>query len=117
MVRTTKQRTVFQSTKSVLSSTADIVVATAGTTAEVVNLGRDIISNNLSAMRVATIRDNHIENSTEVDESLDICDSELDTLELALTNKDLTTRQKARLQLRVKMWEETVKVIESTTKF
>ena len=117
MIRTTKQRTVFQSTKQVFSSATDIVVATAGTTAEVVNLGRDIISNNLSAMRVATVRDNHIENSTEVDESLDVCDSELDALELALTNKNLTTRQKARLNLRIKMWEETVKIIETTTKF
>lgn len=117
MTRTTKQRTVFQSTKQVFSSATDIVVATAGTTAEVVNLGRDIISNNLSAMRVATIRDNHIENSTEIDESLDVCDAELDNLETLLANKELTARQKARLQLRIKMWEETVKVIEATTKF
>ena len=117
MTRTTKQRTVFQSTKQVFSSATDIVVATAGTTAEVVNLGRDIISNNLSAMRVATVRDNVIENSTEVDESLNIVDSELDALEALLANKDLTSRQKARLQLRIKMWEETASTIEATTKF
>jgi hypothetical protein len=116
-MRTTKQRTVFQSTKQVLSSATDIIVATTSTASAVVELGRDIISNNLSAMRVATLRDNHIENSVEVDESLNVCDSELDALEVLLTNKDLTPRQKARIQLRIRMWEETVAVISTTTKF
>ena len=116
-MRTTKQRTVFQSTKQVFSSATDIVVATAGTTAEIVNLGRDIISNNLSAMRVATIRDNHIENSGEISEALTVCDAELDALEASLTNKALTARQKARINLRIRMWEETAAIIETTVKF
>lgn len=116
-MRTTKQRTVFQSTKQVFSSATDIIVATAGTTAEVVNLGRDIISHNLSAMRVATIRDNHIENSSEIDEGLQVCDNELDQLEALLADKGLTARQKARIQLRISMWEDTISVISATVKF
>lgn len=112
-----KTKTVFQSAKQVISSSADIIVATAETTASVVILGRDIVSNNLSAMRVSTIRDNHIENSGEISEALTVCDTQLDQLELALANKALTARQKARIQLRISMWEDTVSVISATTKF
>ena len=117
MTRTTKQRTVFQSTKQVFSSATDIVVATAGTTAEIVNLGRDIISNNLSAMRVATIRDNHIENSAEVDEAFVVVDNELNQLEVQLADKSLTPRQKKRIQMRIDMWERTADIVASTSKF
>ena len=117
MVRTQKQRTVFQSTKQVLSSVTDILVAGSSTTSEVVELGRSIISNNMSAMRVATIRDNHVENAQEVSESLSIVDSELDALELALADKSLTARQKKRIQLRIEMWESVASTVEATTKF
>ena len=117
MLKTTKQRTVFQSTKSVLSSTADIVVASASTASEVVEKSRNIISNNMSAMYMATVRDNHVENSQEVSESLNIVDAELDALELALSDKSLTARQKKRIQMRIEMWEKTASVVEATRDF
>jgi len=57
-----KQRTIFQSTKSVLSSTADIVVSTAEVTAGTVAIAGQIVKSNLETMRVATVRDNAVEN-------------------------------------------------------
>lgn len=117
MTRTTKQRTVFQSTKQVFSSATDIVVVSAETTAEVVGLGSKIFSNNLKAVLATAIRDNSTENSEEVDESLDVCDARLDNLDALLADKGLTARQKARLQMRIQMWEETAKVVEATSKF
>jgi ribose 5-phosphate isomerase RpiB len=115
--RTNKTRTVFQSTKAVLSATADIAVTTATTTADVVGIGGSIIANNMQAMRVATVRDNTIENAQEVEESLNVCDEALDALEAKLAEKGLTPRQKARLQLRIQMWEATAVTVEATTKF
>ena len=57
-----KQRTIFQSTKSVLSSTADIIVSTAEATAGTVAIAGAIVKSNLETMRIATIRDNAVEN-------------------------------------------------------
>ena len=57
-----KPRTIFQSTKQVISSTADIAVATFETTSDMVRISGSIVSHNLHAMKVATIRDNSVEN-------------------------------------------------------
>lgn len=109
-----KTRTVFQSTKVALNSATDIVVASAETLADTVNLGRDIISLNLRLMKAETIRDNHIENAQDVEENLNIVDDQLDRLEALLEDKTLTARQKKRIQLRIAMWEDVSAVVEST---
>jgi len=111
-----KTRTIFQSTKSVLSASADIIVTTATTTASAVEIGGSIIAHNMAAMRVAAVRDNVVENSQEVEESLEICDQRLDQLEAQLLDKALTPRQKKRLQLRIQMWEATTLTVEGTAK-
>lgn len=108
-----KTKTIFESTKSVLSSAADIVVTASVTTSDLVKVGGATIASNLKLMHLETIRDNNIENASGIDEALDVVDSNLDRLE-SITIDGLSERQAKRLQLRLAMWDHVASVVEST---
>jgi hypothetical protein len=112
----TKSRSTLENVRLGVTTSINGVVSVVELTTETLQVGRRIISNNLKAIEASGIRDNVVENSQEVDESLDVVDTELDALEAKLTNKDLTVRQKARLNLRIRMWEATALTIEATSK-
>lgn len=112
-----KPRTIFQSTKTAVNGVADIIVTGTTTTSQLVSVGGKTIDNNLKAMYASTVRENVVENSQEVAESLSITDTELDRLEALLATEGLTTRQKSRIQRQIDMWEATAKTIETTIKF
>jgi len=111
----TKARSVFQSTKTAVSATVDIAVASAELIGSVATIGKDIVVNNLTAMKLSTIRDNNIENVAECDECFDVCDERLNTLEAADTSA-LTPRQAKRLAQRLNMWDHVSRTIEDTVK-
>jgi 3-methyladenine DNA glycosylase AlkD len=113
--QTNKSRSVFQSTKTAVSASVDIVVASAELVGSVATIGKDIVTNNLRAMHLSTIRDNNIENAVEVDECLDVCDERLTELE-AVPTKGLTERQAKRLAQRLNMWDHVSHTIEATVK-
>jgi hypothetical protein len=87
-----KTRSVFQSTKSALSATTDIAVATAELLNEIALTGKDIVVNNMTAMKYSTYRDNSFENSVEVKESLEDVLPQLDLLDAVDVSK-LSVRQ------------------------
>jgi hypothetical protein len=87
-----KTRSVFQSTKSAVSAGVDIAVATAELISGVALIGKDIVVNNMTAMKYSTYRDNSAENSIEVKESLEDVLPQLDILD-AVDVKKLTPRQ------------------------
>lgn len=108
-----KPRTIFQSTKAVLSSTVDVAVTTAVTASDIVRVGGATIASNLKLMHLDTVRENNIENAESIDSALDVVDSTLDQLE-SIQIDGLSPRQAKRLELRLQMWDHVSRVIEST---
>lgn len=116
MYNQSRTKTLFESTKTVVNSVADIFVTGTTTGKEIVQVGGKTVSSNLKAMYASTVRVNSIDNSMEVSESFDVTDNELDKLEEQLKDNSLTTRQKERIQDRIDMWEETARVVKTTSK-
>ena len=92
MSNQTKSRSMFQSAKLAMSSTVGITVATAELISGVAIIGKDIVVNNLTAMKYSTYRDNSAENVEEVKESLEDVLPQLDVLDAVDVSK-LTPRQ------------------------
>ena len=100
-----KQRTLFQSTKLFVNMTTDVAV-----------IGGSIALDKMKAIKASGVREDAVENATEVEENLDICDSRLDSLEARLAEKGLSPRRKQRILRTIAVWEATATTVEGTVK-